>query len=395
MTLTLLILFCLLAGLSAAIAYLYFLMIVYLLSGKTESSEQLVTKRFAIIIPAHDEAEVINCTLDSMRRIEYPQGLFDVVVIADNCSDETAAIVRDGGFICYERFDSHNRGKGYALEYAFNQLLGDNYDAFVVIDADSIVSPDFLTGMDLRLNKGQAVIQAYDGLSNPDSSALTYLFYVGNIVENKLFYAAKERLGLPIMLRGNGMCFSRTVIEQFPWRAFSIVEDTEYGLNLLKAGIKIHFATEIQVLARQPETLKQAHTQRLRWASGNASLSKGYAVRLMWQGIKERRLDLVDAGFTFFVLSKPLLILGSMLAVGLSAVVSYSQISGSVWFYWATALLAAQAVYLFAGIVMGGLSARKLGLMLQAPLLVFWFIYITLLGLAGFKKNQWLRTERS
>lgn len=384
------------AGLSIAIAYLYFLMFVYLMSENKEFPKHpALVKRFGIIIPAHDEAEVIRSTLDSMRRIEYPQELFDVVVIADNCSDETAAIVRDTGFKCLERFDIHKKGKGYALEYAFNQLLPNDYDAFVVIDADSIVSADFLAYMNLRLQKGQAVIQAYDGLSNPDSSALTYMFYVGNIIENKLFYAAKERLGLPIMLRGNGMCFSRTIIERYPWRAFSIVEDTEYGLNLVKAGIRIHFASEMKVLAKQPENLKQAHTQRLRWASGNATLSKGYAIRLMWQGIKERRFDLVDAGFSFFVLSKPLLLLGSLVAVTMSAGVSFSGAAGSVWFIWAATLLAAQLLYLLVGIVMGGLTIRNLQLLLQTPLMILWFIYVTLLGLAGHKKNQWLRTERT
>ena len=396
MTPILIILFCLLAGLSFAVVYLFSLMIVYLLSEKNVPSVRIAAvKRFAVIVPAHDEAEVIRCTLDSMRRIEYPQELYDVVVIADNCSDTTASIVREEGFICFERTDSHKRGKGYALEYAFNQLLPGNYDAYVVIDADSVVSPDFLAGMDLRLQKGQIVIQAYDGLSNPDSSSLTYLFYIGNIIENKLFYAAKERLGLPIMLRGNGMCFSRAVIEQHPWQAYSIVEDTEYGLNLIKSGIRIHFATEIQVLAKQPETLKQAHTQRLRWASGNATLSKGYAVKLMWQGVRERRLDLLDAGFSFFVLSKPLLLLGSVVAVVLSAVVSIYGMVGPVWLMWALTLLAAQAMYLFTGIVMGGITIRNLQLLLLAPFLIIWFIYVTLLGLAGLKKNQWLRTERT
>ncbi len=389
------ILCCGLFGLSAAITYLYFLMVVYFMPEKNKYFDQKSANRIAIIVPAHDEAEVIQCTLDSMRCLDYPQELFDVVVIADNCSDSTASIVKSNGFQCLERFDNNNRGKGYALEYAFNQLLSRNYDAFVIVDADSIVSSQFLTAMDRRLQQGQAVIQAFDGLSNPNSSALTYLFYVGNLIENYLFYAAKERLGLPVMLRGNGMCFSRSIMEQYPWSAFSIVEDTEYGLDLIKAGIKIHFATEAQVLARQPETLRQAYIQRLRWASGNASLSKGYAIKLMWEGIRNRRFALLDAGFTFFVLSRPLLLLSSFLALGIGAALNFSGLTGSVWFLWALTIFTAQLFYMIAGIIMGGISVRNLQLLLQAPFLLIWFVYVTLLGLAGVKKHQWLRTERS
>lgn len=395
MTLILFILFCLLVGLSIATAYLYVLMAVYFLSGKNIYPVQPVTKRFAVIIPAHNEEEVIRCTLESMRLLDYPQKLFDVVVVADNCSDSTASIVKTEGFICLERFDNQNRGKGYALEHAFKQLLTENYDAFVIIDADSVVTPDFLTAMNGRLQQGQSVVQAYYGILNPNSSALTYLFYVGNIIENKLFYAAKEYLGLPIMLRGNGMCFARSIVEQYPWQAYSIVEDTEYGLNLIKADIRIHFATEVQVLAKQPETLRQAHTQRLRWASGNATLSKGYALKLMWQGVVEKRLSLIDAGFSFFVLSKPLLLLGLFVVVSLSAVVSLTETGGHFWFLWALLLMAAQTLYLLAGIIMGGVTLRNLWLLLQSPFLLLWFIYVTLLGLAGVKKSQWLRTERT
>jgi 1,2-diacylglycerol 3-beta-glucosyltransferase len=380
-----------LASLTGFMLYLWYLVLVSFVAGRRKNSTASEPQsRFVFVVPAHNEEMGISDTVTSLFNVSYPCALFDVVVIADNCTDQTAARARATGAECFERFDETLRGKGYALQYAFAELLPRGYDAFIVIDADSIVSQNFLSGLEARLLNGEKVIQAYDGLSNPDASILTYLFQVGNLIENSLFWEPKDFLGLPIFLRGNGMCFTREVLEAYPWNAFSIVEDTEYGLMLTGKGIRIHFAAEIGVYACQPENLNQAFKQRVRWASGNLSLTKVRAVRLIADGIVRRNLTLADSGLSLIVGSRPLLLLASIMLIGLSFF-SNSRMYTS----WAFIVLLAQVLYIALGVIMNGVSMQKMGRLVLSPFYLGWLCIVSLLGVAGFRKNQWIRTTRS
>lgn len=387
----------LLSVLTLFTAYLVGLAAVYLLyrpGNKRPAGES--ANRFCIVVPAHNEAQGIGRTLSSLKSLDYPQRLFDVVAVADNCTDGTAAVVRSAGCACLERSDRELKGKGYALKFAFEKLLPEGYDAFIVVDADSILSADFLRSMDNHLLSGEKVIQGCYGLSNPDASALTYFFQIGNVLENGFFYEAKSRLGLPVNLRGNGMCFAREVLERFPWDSFSITEDTEYGLRLLSNGLSISFAPEAIVLARQPETIEQANVQRVRWASGNAGVTKSLGLKLIMKGILKGDLKLADAGLSLFVLSKPFLLLLALLFVAASyAAYAIRPETGIYFLAWALSLLFAQAAYLFAGILYERIDLRRAKYLLLSPFLMIWFFAVTVLGLAGYRADTWARTTRT
>jgi cellulose synthase/poly-beta-1,6-N-acetylglucosamine synthase-like glycosyltransferase len=390
------ILFLSLTILTLATAYLALLAFVCLFRRPDEAGSGPAPRvRFAFVVPAHDEEAGILETIRSLQGVTYPRSLFDVVVVADNCTDETAAIAGNAGALCLERRDAARRGKGYALAFAFSALQDRGYDAFVVIDADSVVSENLLEALGRRLDAGERVIQVYDGLSNPDASALTYLFLVGNVIENTLFYEAKARLGLSANLRGNGMCFSREILDRYPWNAYSVAEDTEYGLNLLMDGVMIHFAPEAKVLARQPETLEQAQMQRIRWASGNARVSRMAAFRLMRRGVTLNSLMIFDAGLSLFVLSKPLMLLGSLVLTAAALVYRFmTPDAGMGYPLWAGTLLLLQAAYLAAGVFMARFSLTRLRYLVSSPVLLVWFFFVTLLGMAGFRSNLWVRTKR-
>lgn len=346
--------------------------------------------RFAFIVPAHNEEAWIADTIRSLMAVDYPDSLFTVVVIADNCTDGTAKQAVKEGAECLERFDEREKGKGYALRFAFNRLLSKEYDAFVVIDADSIVSRNFLRDLDRRFRNGDRVIQAYDGLSNPNTSVLTYLFQVGNLIENRLFWEPKDLLHLPVLLRGNGMCFSKEILLQNRWESFSIVEDTEYSMILIEHGVPIRFAPEIGVYARQPENLQQAHVQRARWSSGNATFTKSRAIGLILKGLAQRDLTSFDLGMTLISTSKPLL-----LATSVALVVGAITVNSIIAMCWSTVLLLGQLSYLFMGIIMNGISITKCRLFLISPLYLAWLCMISILGLAGYRKGLWARTSRT
>ncbi|MHB8773320.1 MAG: glycosyltransferase family 2 protein [Syntrophales bacterium] len=352
--------------------------------------------RFAALVPAHDEEPVVAETVKSLSGADYPEGMLDIVVVADNCTDGTAAVAAANGARVLVRKDPGKRGKGYALAHAMEILLREPYDAIVVVDADSVVNPGFFLALDARIQEGEGVIQAYDGIANPDASVLTYMFAVGNAIENRLFYDGKAAIGLPAMLRGNGMCFTRKILDKHPWNSFSVTEDTEHSLCLLEAGVPVRFAPEAIVLARQPETFAQAKTQRIRWASGTMKMSKARAFELLLSGIRKRRFFLADAGLTLIVLSKPLMLLLNLVAV--AAALLWGKVSlgsGNYFLTWALVLLVFQCVYLCVGVRLEGFSGNRLKHLMAAPAVILWFFLITLLGLAGYRGTSWARTERS
>jgi 1,2-diacylglycerol 3-beta-glucosyltransferase len=382
--------------LTAAAVYLVFWAFVYLANraepGFLPAPPRL---RFAVIVPAHDEEEGIAHTLENIKSVDYPQSLFEIVVVADNCSDGTSSVAQSCGVRSLERDDPELRGKGYALQFAFSRLLKESFDAFIVVDADSVLDADFLRVMNDRLLRGEKVVQACYGMSNPDVNPMTYMMQVGNVMENFLFYAAKARLGLPAVLRGNGMCFAREVLEENPWDSFSVVEDTEYTLRLVREGIAIPFAAETRVLARQPETIDQAHTQRVRWASGNLKLTRVHALSLISEGARRGSGTLIDLGVSFLVLSKPLLLLASLLLASATIVVGalapLNPIAWGLGIFPAALLM----IYMAIGIVSAGISPRRFAYLLCTPWYLGWFFLVSLLGVAGYRANLWLRTGRT
>lgn len=384
-------LFTLLILLSILVGYLWCLALSRLASGATApAASPEPALKFAFVVPAHNEELGIGRTVASLLAVAYPRALFQVVVVADNCTDATAQKARLAGGRCLERHDAELRGKGYALAFAFGILLQEGFDAFVVVDADSVVSENFLCAAQARLYAGERAIQALYGISNPDASIMTYLFQVGNLIENLLFWEPKERLGLPIFLRGNGMVFGCEVLLDHPWEAFSITEDTEYGLMLVERGVRVSFAVEMGVYASQPETVQQAFAQRVRWAAGNSTLTKARAVRLIATGLFERDLDGLDCGLTLIAGSRPLLLLANLVLLGAAAFL------GSPGFgTWALALFAAQLGYLGLGIFLNGFSCRKLVRLFLSPFYLLWLCGVSLLGVAGYRRNQWVRTSRT
>jgi hypothetical protein len=343
--------------------------------------------RFAVVVPAHDEAAHIGKTLESLAGLDYPADLRRVTVVADNCTDRTASMVRSSGIRCLERTDPKLRGKGHALEYAFATVLAEGVDAVVVVDADTRVAPNLLRAMDARLREGQRAVQSLYGVSNPEDGPLPALLAVGNAMENDLF-RGKEALGLPVLLRGNGMCLSAGLLREHPWQAHSVVEDTEYGLDLVRAGERVRFAPETRVDADAPGTLAQLKAQRVRWASGNSRLGKRLALTLLATGLRGRDAALADAGWFLLARGKSLLLLGGVLCAAAGAAGAVPPVAGF-------APLALMAAHFLLQALMDGVTWRRLGLLALAPAYLVWLMGISLAGLAEYRGAVWVRTGRS
>lgn len=358
--------------------------------------EQSDFVNFAIVIPAHNEESTIARTLDSCRDLDYPKDSIGIFVVADNCTDRTALVAKEYGAICLERHDTTNRGKGFALEFGFKQVDFSRYEAVVVLDADCSIDQHALRVFNHYLQMGEKVLQANDTGSNPDESPISYALAVGSILENELFYAPKSSLGLAVLLRGTGMVLHRDVLQQFPWTAYSITEDVEYALVLLRNGQRIRFIQQAAVRSAFPVDSGQLTVQRTRWASGNLGFGKKHALMLIGEGLRQGNLTLCDAGATFLVLSRPLVILMLVVALCLGSGVSLiapTTISSSLVAV-AALMLVLLGLYFLLGIVRLGITPKRVLCLCHMPFVVGRLIFVSLLGLVGIKGDDWARTPR-
>jgi 1,2-diacylglycerol 3-beta-glucosyltransferase len=376
---------------NAAVGYLSALVA---LSGKPKVPAPSAARRFRVVVPAHDEQAGIGETVRSLLALDYPRDMFGVQVVADNCADGTAQAAREAGADVLERTDVERRGKGYALLHAFERLPAD-VDAVVVIDADTLVSPNLLRAFSARLERGAAAVQADYAVRNPEKSWRTRLMAIAfgsfHIVRSR----GRERLGLSAGLRGNGMCFTREILQQVPHDAFSIVEDVEYGIRLGEQGCRVHYADEAHVYGEMVSSAASATSQRKRWEGGRKALAKAHALRLLKKGLLERNKVLLDLGLDLLV--PPLSTLAVSAAAGGVAAVSLALVfDGAAWFavpLWGAAL-GGIAVYVLRGWSVSGTGLRGLRDLALAPSYVVWKLTLGRARAESKSDADWVRTTR-
>jgi 1,2-diacylglycerol 3-beta-glucosyltransferase len=291
------------------------------------------TPYVAVLVPAHNEAADIAATVTSLLATDYPPERRRVVVVADNCTDETAGCARSAGAEVIVRTDPSRRGKGFALEFGFAHVLEDpRVDLVMVVDADTLVSDNVITACASRVSAGASVVQVDYQVRESDRSWRTRLLHIAFTAFHDVRSAGRERFGLSCGLRGNGMAFSRTALAQVPHRAFSIVEDLEYGIALGQAGIRVEYAHEAWVKGLMPADGKSSESQRARWEGGRTLIRKRYGAELVRSAIQTRSKLLADLAADVYV--PPLAQLASLLSTFgvLSIVGSWSaRRLGSRW----------------------------------------------------------------
>ena len=258
---------------AAIFPYLAFLLVVTAAAFLPRRRMQRTARpssRILIVIPAHDEEPVVSMAVQSCLDVDYPRALFDVLVIADNCSDRTAVLARVAGARVMERFDEAEKSKGHAIDYLINALEQSvefsSIDALVIVDADSTVDRGLLAAFDQDLRAGCDWIQAYYTVANPDASWRTRLLTYAFSLFNGVMPLGKTRLGLGGSFKGNGMCLSVRGLRRIPWHCHGLVEDLEYTWILRMAGEVVVFQPEVSVYSVMPTRGDEgAGNQRRRW----------------------------------------------------------------------------------------------------------------------------------
>ena len=185
-----------------------------------EKIEHKPKNSFALIVSAHNEEVVIGNLVDSFNQIDYPKALYDVYVIADNCTDSTAKVARRHGANVYERFNKDKRGKGYPLEWMFDKLfkMKKKYDAIAIFDADNLVHKDFLTKINNKMCEGYEVVQCFIDTKNAKDSWVTESCEASLANTARRLQYGRDRLGLSAQLGGTGFALSTEILKKLGWQ---------------------------------------------------------------------------------------------------------------------------------------------------------------------------------
>jgi exopolysaccharide biosynthesis WecB/TagA/CpsF family protein len=354
-------------------------------------------KRLTVVVPAHDEQILIERCVRSLFAQSYPRDLFRVVVVADNCSDSTEAAVEASGAEVMVRDQPDATGKGRALRWAMDRLLaGPNpWDAIVVVDADSVADPNLLAALAAELDAGAEVVQSDYALIQGGGSQESELVNAGFLLFHRVRFSGRARLGMPANLVGNGMLFSRRVLEAHPWDAFTGVEDLEFSMRLRLAGIQPRFAPGARVAGPGPASRGGAVRQRLRWEGGRFHVVRGQLPNLVRAAIVRRDLGLLDAALD---LATPPLALLSLVIMG-GSVLGAVAVTAGIAPTWALApwiiALAAMPTFVGVGLWAGGASAATWRALAKAPSFLAWKAFVYLRLVRGFDVHRWERTDRA
>ena len=244
---------------------------------------------FAIVVPARDEEAAIARTLASLRAVDYPPDRMEIIVVADHCTDGTAAVAADAGATVWTRAGG-DEGKGAALAWAFARLLEHRpaAEAVVVVDADCTVAPNLLSAIDGRLRDGARAVQVAYRVGNAEASPVAALRFASFTLVNEVRPLGKATFGLSAGLFGTGMAFGRDLVARHGWVARSLVEDQEQHLALVAAGERVVFAPETCVVSAMPTSLGRASSQQLRWDAGRTALIRTWTPRLLATGARQR-----------------------------------------------------------------------------------------------------------
>lgn len=272
--------------------------------------------RFAVVISARNEEAVIADLLTSLNRQSYPCELFDVFVIADNCTDKTAAIARSKGALTYERFESSKRSKGYALEWFFAQFFNDSsyqHDAAVIFDADNIVEADFLAVMDRHYQAGTRVAVGYRDSKNPEDGTIATANSIFWLFQSRFMHQARTNIGLPITsVSGTGFMFALDLIREEGWHTNTVTEDNEFTMQLILKGETPIIIREAQFYDEQTDSFLEMLRQRWRWSVGTTQTMRLMAPKLIKQIVKGQ-VRLLDS--LWFFLQIPFLAIITILSV--------------------------------------------------------------------------------
>lgn len=326
--------------------------------------------KFMMIIPAHNEQNVIGSLLESLKNLDYPAELYDIYVIADNCTDDTAKIAKEKGAIVYERYDEKKKTKGFAMQWFLNQKIKEDadYDAFCVFDADNIVDKNFLNAMNKKLCQGEQIVQGYRDIKNPADSWISAGYALFYWTMNRFYHLARYNLGLSPLINGTGFMVDFNLIKPTGWDTITLTEDIEFSLKNIAKGRKLGWATDAIVYDEQPTEFKQSWSQRSRWTVGHLQCIKYYTKDLA-EGVVEHRTLMNFDGLLYLMGIPMMIVTVLLLAINTIIFLADGMSAGALIFNYAKYLIATLIVPVFTAIFVMMVEKKPIRKMLKGIIL--------------------------
>ena len=390
----------------------YFYQLVYLVIGLTRKKrralEQEVRRhRYAAVICARNESNVIGDLIRDLKRQNYPAELLDVYVVADNCTDDTAAVSREAGAIVYERFNKTQVGKGYAMDYLFHRLKAEGrtgYDGFFVFDADNHVEPDFVPAMNRTFDSGEYdALTSYRNSKNFGDNWISAGYGLWFLREARFLSGPRMALGTNCHVSGTGFLVAARVIEDNGgWPFHLLTEDIQFSVDCAIQGKRIGYCDKAVVYDEQPTTFRQSWDQRLRWSKGFYQVDREYTLPLLKGCFRRGRLG--TSCYDMFVTVAPgmLLTLLMILFNGVILAACLTQpaylatriihetvgfMGSAVWNFYVGLLFYGLITVLSEWRHIDAAPVQKLGYVLTFPIFMFTYIPISIAALV--QKVEW------
>lgn len=277
--------FCGVLTLMLAVLYVYqafYVIVGFARRKRPRSHEAQTLHRYAVLISARNEEEVIGELVESLKKQDYPQELLDIYVIADNCTDATARVAQQAGAMVFERFDRVRVGKGYAMDWFFHKLeeqgKGELYEGYFVFDADNIVDPAFVREMNHVFDSGDyAAITCYRNSKNYDSNWISAGYSLWFLREARFLNFSRMQMGTGCAISGTGFLVSAQVVrDNGGWPYHLLTEDIQFSIDCAVQGRRIGYCDKAVVYDEQPTTFQQSWTQRMRWSKGFYQVAARY-----------------------------------------------------------------------------------------------------------------------
>lgn len=376
---------------------------IYLFVGLLKRPQKFKSKKehkFAVVISARNEREVIAQLIESIKNQNYPKNKLDVFVIADNCTDDTAEVARKAGAIVHERFNDKLVGKGYALDWMFKIIEKDyadeGYEGYMIFDADNLLDGNYVAEMNKVFDSGYKVITSYRNSKNYDSNWISAGYSLWFLREAKYLNNSRMQLGTSCAISGTGFLVSAEIIRNNGgWIHHLLTEDIEFTVDSVIHGVKIGYAANAILYDEQPTLFRQSYNQRLRWAKGFYQVFAKYGLGLV-KGMFKGSFACFDMLMTI----APAMLL-TLLTVVVNAIAIPFGLINNLPETSALIQTLGQTVMNFYGLffVLGVVTTitewnqihckgyKKIGYLFTFPLFMFTYVPIAIIAL--FKKVQW------
>lgn len=381
-------------------AYQFFYILVPFVK-KAKPHLPAVPHRFGILISARNEEIVIKNLIDSIKKQTYDQSLLTVFVVADNCTDKTAQIAREAGAVVYERNNLKQIGKGYALEFLYENIVKDYgdtaFDGYLVIDADNVLDPRYVEKMNQTFSDGYQVVTSYRNSKNYGDNWISAGYALWFLRESKYLNNSRMLLNTTCAVSGTGFLFDSAIIREVGgWKFFLLTEDIEFTVYNVVKGRKIGYS-DAELYDEQPTSFKQSWRQRMRWTKGYIQVWGKFGGALLKNIFSRKFTSCYDMTMTILpamilsVLGVTVTVVGSIVALCMQ------QYWGILWI-WQSFLSMLLSSYLLLAFIASitvitewkkirTSKFKKIFYVFTFPLFMMTYIPITFCAL--FKKVEW------